>query len=402
MIENARRSRSFINNSKSRLCLLTSSLLLSAPALCQAGSLNEGAPYAAAYDEPGNFISSELDQPDHGPLVAQEERFADVSGEIYETESTIEVDGVAMNLSARLEPDRSVNIDLIGDDGRYVKVALNASNFRVESGGSGGSGLQHDWSQPRGDMFALLESEARGTNYGEAGAAFDELPLFYTAMNHAGAVMSADAAPQLDLVWVAANLVSNWVGATPKQEDLPVDDGDDQRILTEPVEPVGDCDIADYAIARSGTIVVEVPGVSVEVIAAEINVNADCITDNCIRGQASISRTVRSTQEDGQGCPGYGTWFDEDPYAYAAEIEFEASGGTGHCTNGVPDTARSGSVIASGGGFSGKIEAASGDGNGVSAKAGVRGSIKVCMDDDLIWDDITSVIVSGYPYADVN
>ena len=252
-------------------------------------------------------------------------------------------------------------------------------------------------------MFDLLTSVGGSVAVGGVGAAFDEMPLFQVAMNEAEAALGGSAAGALDLVWVAASLLS----ASVESMDDPANSVSSKEAVAGvevvPVDPVGtgeDCDIADHDISQSGKLSVEIPGVSVVVVAAETNLNADCKTDNCISGTASIARSIRATVEDGSGCPS--PWLQWGTYSYEAAVEFKAESGTGHCTNGVPDVAQSGSVHASGGGFSAELIAAMDTGNGLSAKAGVEGRIKVCMDDDLIFDDITDVIVTGRAIAQVD
>lgn len=302
-----------------------------------------------------------------------------------------------MQFSAFVGADGATEIRLDGSDGSLLRVDLDDFGFRVENSVDGVS-LQHDWSRPRGDMIALLESHSGAENYTDAGSAFDAMPLFYAAMDHAVGVMDPAASQKLDLVWIASNLVSRWLGDAKHLEPQAMEVIEEEVVA---VEPVGECDFSDFALPTSGKITVSVPGINIEVVSAESNLNADCMTDNCISGDASVSRTIRATEEDSKGCPGFGAWWDSD-YALVAQINFHADAGTGDCTNGVPDTARSGTIIASGAGFSGKVRAASSTGNGLSAKAGIDGMIKVCFDDDLFFDDVTDLIVTGQATATVD
>ena len=365
--------------------------------MCQASYFGGGEAYsqerADQYDGASPGISA------GGGLAANPETqdVAPGSAGDHSTESTFEHEGVEMQFSAFVAESGATEIRLDGADGSHLSIDLDNFGFRVENNVDGVS-LQHDWSRPRGDMMALLEYQASSASYADAGPAFEAMPLFYAAMDHAGAVVHPAARQGLDLVWIASNLVSRWIGDADHVEPH-VGEADGGVVF--PTDPVEECKFSDFALPTSGKISVKIPGINVEVVAAESNLNADCVTDNCISGEASVSRTIRATKEDGKGCPGYGSWWDSD-YALVAEIDFHANAGTGHCTNGVPDTARSGTIIASGSGFDGKVVAASDTGDGLSAKAGIDGEVKVCFDDDLIFDDITDLIVTGKATAAVD
>ena len=376
---------------------LTLSLLLLVPGLCQASFFGVGEAYPQEQGHQQDFASTETGEGDFLSTVPETKQGTPGSSGDQRTGSTIEYEGVEMQFSSSVSTDGTTEIRLDGSDGSFLSVDLDDFGFRVENN-VGGVSLQHDWSRPRGDMMALLESHAGTASYTDAGSAFDAMPLFYAAMDHAVAVMHPAQSQQLDLVWIASNLVSRWLGDADHLEPQEMVIIEEEPV---PTDPIKECNFHDFALPVSGKITVDFPGIHVEVIAAESNLNADCVTDNCISGKSSVARTIRATEEDGKGCPGYGSWWDSD-YALVAEIDFHADAGTGHCTNGVPDTARSGTILASGSGFNGKVNAASDTGNGLSARAGINGEVKVCFDDDLIFDDITDLIVTGEATAEVD
>ena len=390
----------------SRKCvgLMVSSLLLWVPAL---GHAEMGFASESYEDFNGGRleqVSSREFETGAAPSMLENVSFESGGGssEILGAESVVYVSGVEMTLVASIDPSGPVGIELTGDDGSHVNIDLSESRFRVETRVEGGRLLQHDWSRPRGDMFSLLESVGSSPPRGDLGAVFDDMPLFYAAMDHTEAVLGGVAATPLQMVRVAASLLSTSVEALQESDEPTPSERTKGRVEPVPIDPVTpgrDCDIADQDISESGKISVEVPGVSVVVVAAQTNLDADCISDNCIEGKSSIARTIRAQEGDGAGCPD--PWYQWGTYSYEADIEFNAESGTGECTNGIFDTAKSGSVHVSGGGFSVEIVAASGVGNGLSAEASVEGHIKVCMDADPLFNDITDVIVTGLAEAKV-
>lgn len=384
--------------------LMASSLLLSIPAL---GHAEMGFASESYQDSDGgrfeHVLSREFET-GAAPFMPENVRFesGEGSSEVLGAESVVYVSGVPMTLVASIDPSGPVGIELTGDDGSHVNIDLSESRFRVETRLEGGRLLQHDWSRPRGDMFSLLESVGSSPPRGDLGTVFDDMPLFYAAMDHTEAALGGVAATPLQMVRIAASLLSTSVEALQESDEPTPSErtkGGVEPVPIDPVTPGRDCDIADQDISESGKMTVEVPGVSVVVVAAQTNLNADCITDNCITGGASISRSIRAQEGNGAGCPD--PWYQWGTYSYEADIEFSAESGTGECTNGIFDTAKSGSVHVSGGGFSVEIVAASDMGNGLSAEAGVEGHIKVCMDADPLFDDITDVIVTGLAEAKV-
>ena len=398
-------TRAQLSNCKGTLFLLTLSLLLLVSALCQASAFGAGEANPHQQDQQQDYASTGIGEQGLLSTVESQMRLAPEteqgtpsSPSDYWAESTIEHDGVTMQLSALVRADGATEILLDSADGGLLTIELDDFGFRVESIENGVS-FQHDWVRPHGDMMALLASNARTTNYTDAGSAFEGMPLFYAAMDNADAVMSPATNQKLDLIWIASNLLSRWIGDGQDSEPKPVVTVEDEAV---PPETVGECDIPDFAMPRAGRVKVSIPGAEVEVVAAESSLNANCITDNCISGDASLKREIEAGKDDGEGCPGYGTWFDEDAYGYSAKIAFHANAGTGDCTNGVADSARSGSISISASGFEAEIEATSDIGNGLSTKAELDGMVKICMDADLIWDDVTNVLATGEATASVD